>query len=54
MLMQPENAWRVTLDEQDRLTWTSAEGTTLEEPVRAPGQRFSEFLFRLLPLEKQL
>ncbi len=49
-----ENAWRVTLDDQGRVTWTSAEGSTTEEPVRASGQRFSEFLFRLLPLQKQL
>jgi putative cardiolipin synthase len=53
-LTRQENAWRLTLDDKGRLNWTSEEGTTLEEPVRASGQRFSEFLFRLLPLESQL
>ena len=53
-LMQPENAWRVELDGNGRMTWTSSEGTVDRQPARSGGQRVSDFFFRLLPLESQL
>ena len=53
-MMQPENAWRVYLDEKGRLRWTSTAGTVTRQPARSFGQRVADFFFRLLPLEGQL
>ena len=54
VLMHPDNAWRVELDEKGRMTWTSSAGTVTRQPARSGGQRVSDFFFRLLPLESQL
>ena len=53
-LMAPENAWRVYLDEDDRLRWASSSGTVSIQPARSFGQRIADFFFRLLPIESQL
>ncbi len=52
--MRPENAWRVDIDENNRLRWTSSEGTVYRQPARHLGQRFADFFYGLLPLEDQL
>jgi putative cardiolipin synthase len=52
--MQPENAWRVDIDENNRLTWTSSAGTVYRQPARHFGQRIADFFYGLLPLEDQL
>ena len=52
--MDPDNAWRVTLDDQGRLTWTSGKGTTHLQPARGFGQRIADFFFGLLPIKDQL
>jgi putative cardiolipin synthase len=52
--LAPENAWRVSFDENGKIQWTSSEGTVRRAPARSFGQRSSDFFFRLLPLEKQL
>ena len=53
-LMRPENAWKVSLDENGELQWTSDEGTFDQQPARGGGQRLSGALFQILPLQKQL
>ena len=53
-LMQPENAWRVTVDEENRLRWESSSGTVTIQPARSFGQRIADFFFRLIPMESQL
>ncbi len=55
ILMQPHNAWRVYLDEeQQSLSWQSDQGTVNTQPARGFGQRIADFFFRLLPIESQL
>jgi len=53
-LMEPENAWRVSLDEKDRLRWQSGSEIVTRQPARSFGQRIADFFFRLLPIESQL
>lgn len=53
-MMSPENAWRVTVDDDDRLVWTSSAGVVYRQPARSSGQRVADFFFRLLPIESQL
>jgi putative cardiolipin synthase len=52
--MQPENAWRVDIDENNRLTWTSSAGTVYRQPARHFGQRIADFFYGLLPIKDQL
>ncbi len=47
--MSPDNAWQVSLDNQGRLIWTSADETVTRQPARNTWQRFMDKLFRLLP-----
>ncbi len=53
-LMTPENAWRVFLDEKNKLCWESSSGKVSRQPARSFGQRIADFFFRLLPIEGQL
>ena len=53
-LMSPENAWRVDVDENGQLRWTSVEGVVHRQPARGTGQRVADFFYRLLPVESQL
>ena len=53
-LMQPENAWRVQLDDEQYLYWTSSKGTVHSQPARHFFQRIADFFYRLLPIESQL
>ena len=53
-LISPENAWQVTVDEENRLRWESDTGTVTTQPARSFGQRIADFFFRLLPIESQL
>ena len=53
-LMAPENAWRVYLNEKNKLRWESSLGTVSRQPARSFGQRIADFFFRLLPIEGQL
>jgi putative cardiolipin synthase len=52
--MLPENAWRVSLDENNELVWESAAGKTHRQPARGFGQRMADFLYGLLPIKDQL
>jgi len=53
-LMTPENAWRVYLNEKNKLRWESSSGKVSRQPARSFGQRIADFFFRLLPIESQL
>jgi putative cardiolipin synthase len=53
-LMTPENAWRVSVDEENRLRWESSSGTVTIQPARSFGQRIADFFYRLIPIENQL
>jgi cardiolipin synthase C len=52
--MAPQNAWRVTLDAQGFLEWSSAERVVHRQPARGFAQRFFEFVLNLLPLKTQI
>ncbi|MGB5727004.1 MAG: phospholipase D-like domain-containing protein, partial [Thiogranum sp.] len=54
LLTSPENAWRVTVNEEDKLQWESSEGIVYTQPARHFGQRVSDFFLRILPIESQL
>ncbi|MBT8043438.1 MAG: hypothetical protein KJO79_00685, partial [Verrucomicrobiae bacterium] len=45
-LMLPENAWRVTLDDQGGLVWTSADETRTKEPTLNLFQKVVERILR--------
>jgi hypothetical protein len=51
--MTPDNAWRVTMDAEGTLTWTSSAGTVRRQPATGFSQRAVEFLLNLLPLKDQ-
>ena len=53
-LMAPANSWHVTLDERDRLTWTSDEGRTTTQPARSTAQRIADRAFSALPIAKYI
>jgi cardiolipin synthase C len=52
--MQPDNAWRVTLTDDNWLLWTNDETTRGRQPARGFGQRMAEFFLNLLPVKNQL
>ena len=52
--MQPENSWRVDIDEKGRLRWTSAAGVKYLQPAHSFRQRIADFFLQLLPVEEQL
>jgi putative cardiolipin synthase len=51
--MTPENAWRVTMDAEGWLTWSSGAGAVTRQPATGFAQRAVEFLLNLLPLKDQ-
>ena len=51
--MAPENAWRVTMDQDGWLTWSSGNKHLTRQPAKGFGQRFIEFVLNLFPLKKQ-
>ena len=56
--VQPENAYRVLLDEEGGLYWmTEVDGNEVryyEEPLTTFGQRFMSGFIMILPVEHQL
>ena len=54
ILIDPENAWRVYVDQNDRLRWESKSDNVSIQPARSFWQRIADFFFRLLPIESQL
>ena len=49
----PANAWRVTMDDEGWLTWSSGEEVLRRQPAKGFVQRAIEFLLNLLPLKNQ-
>ncbi|MBT8330821.1 MAG: phospholipase D family protein, partial [Deltaproteobacteria bacterium] len=52
--LQPENSWRVQLDDKDRLIWVAGETVIQKEPARTFWQRFQSGFFGLFDLDDQL
>jgi len=53
-MMSPGNAWRVYLDEKDRIRWISTEGIRTSQPARSTWQRVQDFFYRWIPIEGQI
>jgi putative cardiolipin synthase len=49
----PANSWRVTMDEEGWLTWSSADRVVRRQPAKGFVQRAMEFLLNVLPLKNQ-
>ncbi|RPI59629.1 MAG: phospholipase D family protein [Lysobacterales bacterium] len=49
----PANSWRVTMDEEGWLTWTSGDEVVRRQPAQGFRQRMVEFLLNLLPIKDQ-
>lgn len=54
IMIAPENAYAVTLNEKGKLRWTSVDGELSKQPARSYGQRWKDFFWRLMPVESQL
>jgi len=54
VMMLPENAWRVTVNDEGQMLWTSSEGVADQQPARHFSQRIADFFYRILPIESQL
>ena len=50
----PGNSWRVTLNDQDEMHWSSSEGTTATQPAGSIWQRMGDALFGMLPIDEQM
>lgn len=48
------NAWRLQLDAQQRITWTSASETILHQPTHSFMRRIEDWFFSLLPIENEM
>jgi putative cardiolipin synthase len=51
--ISPANAWRVTMNEEGWLRWSSGEEVLRRQPAQGFVQRAIEFLLNLLPLKDQ-
>ena len=51
---QPQNSWRVQLNEDGDLGWHSADGVLERQPAGSPVRRMSDFFFGLLPIDEQM
>ena len=49
--MQPENSWRVQLDDQGRLRWVQSDQTVTLQPARNAWQRVEDIIFMAFPRE---
>jgi putative cardiolipin synthase len=50
-LMQPENSWRVQLDEEGKLMWVSGDKILRRQPAQSFWQRVQDVFFKLFPKE---
>ena len=50
-LMQPENSWRVQLDEDGQLIWVSGDKILKRQPAQNYWQRVQDVFFKLFPRE---
>ncbi len=51
--ISPENAWRVTMNEEGWLRWSSGDEVLRRQPAKGFVQRAIEFVLNLLPLKEQ-
>jgi putative cardiolipin synthase len=49
----PDNAWRVRMDEEGWLTWSTDDRVVRRQPAKGFRQRAIEFLLNLLPIKNQ-
>ena len=52
--IHPDNAWRVGLDENERLYWESSAGRVHRQPAQSGWQRAADWFFGLFPLANQI
>ena len=50
-LMQPENSWRVQLDEKGNVIWVSGDKILTRQPAQSFWQRVQDVFFKLFPKE---
>jgi len=50
-LMQPENSWRVQLDEKGNVIWVSGDKILKRQPAQSLWQRLQDVFFKLFPKE---
>lgn len=53
-MIQPDNAWQIHLDENNRITWTSSAETRHNTPAKNLWQRLRYSVMKLLPVSNQL
>jgi putative cardiolipin synthase len=53
-IMLPDNAWQVSRNDDGDLQWKSHQGTTTQQPAQKFSHRVMDFLYGILPVEKQL
>ena len=53
-VMAPDNAWQLALNEEDRLSWMSDDGTLTRQPAQSFWRRVQNGIFGLFPLEQHL
>ena len=51
--IEPQNAWRVTLDEKGKLRWTNDVATLTRQPAKGFTQRIVEFFVNFMPIKDQ-
>jgi putative cardiolipin synthase len=51
--IEPQNAWRVLLDEKGELTWTHDTATVTRQPAKGFSQRVVEFFINFMPIKDQ-
>ena len=49
--MQPENSWRVQLDEKGEVIWVSGDKILKRQPAQSLWQRVQDVFFKLFPKE---
>lgn len=52
--LDPDNSWRVGLDDDDRLYWESSAGRVYRQPAQSGWQRAADWFFGLFPLANQI
>ena len=52
--LEPENSWRVLLNDEDRIYWKAADTTLRRDPARSFWQRFQSGFFGMFDLDDQL
>ena len=53
-LMAPENSWRVTVGSEGGLLWSNDTEIRRRQPARHSRQRFTDFVFGLLPIRRHI